>query len=80
MYVDVLDIQIQKGDVLMTSVPTTTQDEMPLFRTLGGCLSTGRVAHLDQTTTGPSTLTNPLRCWTLAPHRLRSLLRTPALL
>lgn len=72
-------IQTPKEDVLMNSVPTTTREEMALFRTSGGCQSTGRQVHLGRSTiTDPSTLTNLLRCWTLAPRRLRSLPRTRA--
>lgn len=73
-------IQTPKGDALMNSVPTTTREEKVLFRTSGGCQSTGQQVHLGQSTiAGPSTLTNLLRSWTLAPRRLRSLPRTPAL-
>lgn len=74
-------IQTPKEDVLMNSVPTTTREEKALFRTSGGCQSTGRQVLLGQSTiAGPSTLTNLLRCWTLVPRRLRSPPRTPALL
>lgn len=76
---DFSGIQTPKEDVLMISVPTTTREEMGLFRTSGGCRSTGQQAHQGQSTTaGPSTPTNLLLCWTLAPRRLRSLPRTPA--
>lgn len=76
--IDISGILTRKEDVLMNSVPTTTREEMALFRTSGGCQSTGQVAHKVQSTTaGPSTPTNLLP-WTLAPRRLRSLPRTPA--
>lgn len=72
-------IQTQREDVPMNSVPITTREEKVLCRTSGGCPSTGQQVHRGRSTTaGPSTLTNPLRCWTLAPHRPRSLPRTRA--
>lgn len=72
-------IQTPKEDVLMNSVPTTTREEKALFRTSGGCQTTGQEVRLGRSTTaGPSTLTNLLRCWTHALHRLTSLPRTPA--
>lgn len=77
---DISGIRTPREDVRMNSVPTTTREEKALFRTSGGCQSTGRPVQPGQSTTaGPSTLTNLLRRRTLAPHRLRSLPRTPAL-
>lgn len=72
--------QTPKEDAVMNSIPATIREEKALLRTSGGCQSTGRQLHLGQSTiAGPSTLTNLLRCWTLALYRLRSLPRTPAL-
>lgn len=69
-----------KEDVLMNSVLITTRDEKEVFRTSGGCQSTGQQVQLGRSTTAdPSTPTNLLHCWTLAHLRLRSLPRTPAL-
>lgn len=74
-------IRTPKEDVAMNSVPTTTREGKALFRTSGGCRSTGQhLAHLGRSTTaGPTTPTNLFRCWTLAPRRLRNLHRTPVL-
>lgn len=75
----VTGIQTPKEDVPMNSVPlTTTRGEKALFRTSGGCQSTGHRARQGQSTTGPSTRTNLLLWWTPAPRRLRSLPRTLA--
>lgn len=72
-------IRTPKEGAPMNSVPTTTREETALFRTSGGCQSTGQRVHPGRSTiAGPSTQTNLLRCWTPAPRRLRSLPRTPA--
>lgn len=72
-------IQTPKEDVATTSTPATTREEKLLCRTSGGCPTTGQqVPQGRSTTAGPSTLTSPLLCWTLAPLRLRSPPRTPA--
>lgn len=74
-----LGIQTRREDVLMSSVPTTTQAEKALCRTSGGLQNTGQQVHLAPSTTpDPSTLINLLLFWTLAPLRLRSLPKTPA--
>lgn len=73
-------IKTPREDVLMNSVPTTTREETALSRTSGGCRITGQRVNLGKSTTaGPSTPTNLLRCWTLAPRRLRSPHMTPTL-
>lgn len=56
----------------MNSAPTTTREETALLRTSGGCPTTGRQVHRDQSTTA-----DPRRCWTLARRRLRSRHTTP---